>query len=439
MPYGDSFEKYDENASVSKMSQRPVTFEITARDPHTKARAGILSTPHGVIKTPAFIPVGTKATVKGVTVPQLREIGAQAVLANTYHLYLEPGHERVRAMGGFAKFMGWTGPTFTDSGGFQAFSLGAAFDKGISKLSKADPNKLLPEETESGRGERKSAAKPAKVSEESVTFFSHIDGSRHVFTPKLSMEIQDALAADVIFAFDECTSPTETTSYQRIALDRTHRWARQCLEHHAAIGASERQAMYAVVQGGREQHLREESARVLSEMEVNGRGFDGFGIGGGFEKADMAGAVEWVNSILPEHKPRHLLGIGEPEDVLDGISKGCDTFDCVAATRIGRNGQAYTATGKINVRNAEFRDDTSPVDADCDCSTCTTYSRAYLSHLFRADEMLGPILLSIHNLRFIIRLVDGAREAIEHGNFEEYKSNFRAKYLTNRGIDSFYK
>lgn len=410
----------------------PVTFSIEKKDESTHARAGVIHTLHGCIKTPAFIPVGTKATVKAMTNSMLEDVGAQAILSNTYHLYLEPGETRVQKLGGLHGFTGWSKPIFTDSGGFQAFSLGAAFEKGISKLIKGQENLLLSEVTETGKRAGTSAAKQASVQEDSVTFYSHLDGSRHVFTPKKSMEIQHALGADIIFAFDECTSPKETSAYQRIALDRTHRWAKDCLDFHSKSAQADVQGLFAVVQGGREKTLREESAKVLSEMESNGKQFDGFGIGGSFDKEDMASAVAWVNSILPEDKPRHLLGIGEPEDVLNAIAEGCDTFDCVAATRIARNGQVYTSAGKINLNNASYREDPSSIDSECDCSTCKNHSRAYLAHLFRAGEMLAGMLATVHNLRFIVRLVEKAREAILNGNFTQYRQDFLATYTEGK-------
>jgi queuine tRNA-ribosyltransferase len=407
----------------------PVTFSIHTKDAASKARTGTIRTLHGEIKTPAFIPVGTKATVKGMTNDMLESVGAQAVLSNTYHLYLEPGEDRIKKHGGLHGFMHWDKPMFTDSGGFQAFSLGAAFEKGISKLIKGQEQLLIPEVTEGNtRRAENAVAKQATVQEDSVTFYSHLDGSRHVFTPQKSIDIQHALGADIIFAFDECTSPTETAAYQRVAMDRTHRWAQDCLTYHAKSENAAIQGLFAVVQGGREKQLREESAKALAEMKADGRGFDGYGIGGSFDKNDMASAVTWVTDILPEDKPRHLLGIGEPEDVLNAIAQGCDTFDCVAATRIARNGQVYTSTGKINLNNAAYRDDMDPIDPTCDCSTCKNHSRAYIAHLFRADEMLGGMLATVHNLRFIIRLVDGAREAIERGNFDAYRADFLTKY-----------
>jgi queuine tRNA-ribosyltransferase len=365
--------------------------------------------------------------VKSLTPEQVKELGAETVLANTYHLYLEPGDERIKNMGGLNKVMNWNGPTMTDSGGFQVFSLGAAYGKNISKLTKtgSEPELLLPEVSE-----ELAKAKPAQISEEGVSFRSHIDGSSHYFTPKKSIDIQHNLGADIIVAFDECTSPNEPFTYQRQALDRTHRWAKACLAHHVEksrlrqASGEPMQALYGVVQGGRFEDLRKESAKFLSELP-----FDGYAIGGSFAKEDMATAVSWVNSELPEDKPRHLLGIGEPEDLFMGVEQGCDTFDCVAPTRIARNGQHYTEHGKINIKNLEYRDDLKPIDENCGCYTCKNYTRAYVSHLHRSDEMLAATLSSIHNLYFIVNLVKKIRVSLLDDTFQSFKREFLGKYL----------
>lgn len=406
--------------------KKPISFSITKQDTGSLMRAGEIVTPHGVIKTPAFVTVGTKATVKSLTPEMVRDLGAQVVLANTYHLYLEPGDDIVRDAGGLNAFMNWNGPTMTDSGGFQVFSLGAAFGKEITKLAKGEMPMMLMDEAESLRGRRGISEhfKPAKIDEEGVEFRSHIDGSRHYFTPTRSMQIQHNLGADIIFAFDECTSPTEPKHYQARALARTHRWAKECLAYHKSTPHGELQALFGVVQGGRYEDLRKESAEFFATQD-----FDGYGIGGSFAKEDMSTAVEWINSILPNEKPRHLLGIGEPEDLFMAVERGCDTFDCVAATRIGRTGSAYTHAGKINLKNNQYRKDFSAIEKECGCYTCKNYTRAYLAHLFRSDEMLGATLLSIHNLYFIIHMVDGMREAILAGNFFEYKDAFLNMYL----------
>ena len=396
-------------------------------------RAGVLTTPHGTIQTPAFVTVGTKATVKALTPEMVRDLGAQVVLANTYHLYLEPGDEIVRDAGGLGKFMNWSLPTMTDSGGFQVFSLGAAFGNKVGKLAKVG-EVITGEEIDM----EDKAGKLAKIDEDGVTFKSYKDGSEHRFTPERSMEIQHNLGADIIFAFDECTSPAAPYEYQREAMERTHRWARRSLDAHKIFqekgrpplpvdsgrgGLPWKQALFGIVQGGRHRDLREESARTLGAMD-----FDGYGIGGSFDKDDMNTAVGWVNAILPEDKPRHLLGIGEPVDLFGAVENGCDLFDCVAPTRIGRNGAVHTHDGRANLLNARFVRDFTPIDTECDCYTCKNYTRAYLAHLFRSDEMLAATIASIHNLRFLVRLVNQMREAILDDSFNTLKTNFLARY-----------
>lgn len=397
-------------------------FTITKKLDGTLARAGEIHTPNGVILTPSFVTVGTKATVKALTPEQVRDLGAQVVLANTYHLYLEPGDEIVAKHGGFPKMMNWHGPTMTDSGGFQVFSLGTAFDQKVSKLASVEQ---ITDATPFAISEKALA----KIDEDGVTFKSYKDGSEHRFTPERSMEIQWNLGADIIFAFDECTSPIAPLDYQKQAMDRTHRWALRSLERHNELDAEKRQALFGVVQGGRFEDLRKESAQVLAEMVTNrGDQFDGFGIGGSFEKDDLGTAVKWVNEILPENKPRHLLGIGEPIDFFLGVENGCDTFDCVAPTRIARNGALYTKDGKINIKNSEHRTAYEPIETDCGCYTCENYTRSYLAHLFRSDEMLGGTLASIHNLYFINKLVADIRTALLGETFFEFKEQFLKKY-----------
>jgi queuine tRNA-ribosyltransferase len=422
-------------------------------------RVGVLSTPHGDIHTPAFVSVGTKSTVKGLTPEMIAETGAEGVLANTYHLYLQPGEELIKKSGGLGKFMNWSGPTMTDSGGFQAFSLGAALGRNITKLIKNgghDGGKnefgeiVVPEQTEStrnarsaagdGRTDDENAFKPAKIDANGVMFRSVIDGSSHYFTPEKSIQIQNDIGADIIFAFDECTSPHEPLRYQQEAMDRTHRWAKRCLEYFYAEDDNgkkkyhgEGQALFAVVQGGRHEELRRESAKVLSEMtftDADGieREFDGFGIGGSFAKEDMSTAVQWVNEILPAGKPRHLLGIGEPDDLFMAIERGCDTFDCVLPTRNGRTGTIFTSTGKINITNAKYRDDMSTLDDYYLAPSLANYTKAYLCHLFHAKEMLGGMLASVHNLYFLIELTKRIRQSIIDGTYEEFKEDFLKKY-----------
>jgi len=388
-------------------------------------RAGLLETSHGVIHTPAFVTVGTKASVKALTPEQVKSAGAEVVLANTYHLYLEPGAERIKSFGGLHKFMNWDGPLMTDSGGFQVFSLGAAYGKELSKITKiTDPSQLITE-----RSLDSEIPRLATIGAEGVSFRSHLDGSLHYITPEKSIEIQHDLGADIIFAFDECTSPAENFRYQEEALERTHRWARKSLEVHKSKVNSERQSLFGIVQGGREESLRKKSAEFIGALD-----FDGFGIGGSFAKEDMETVVRWVNEILPKEKPRHLLGIGEPEDLFMGVENGVDLFDCVAPTRNGRGGTLYTTKGKINARNAEFREDTGPIDEECRCPVCVNvagrhvYSRAYLCHLYRAHEMLGGTLGSMHNLHFIINLVKRMRDSILDDTFFEFKKDFLKEY-----------
>jgi queuine tRNA-ribosyltransferase len=330
--------------------------------------------------------------------------------------------------------MNWHGPTMTDSGGFQVFSLGTAFDQKVSKLASVqqiiDSENPLHDSGEGGsRRDPGEDKRLAKIDEDGVTFKSYKDGSEHRFTPERSMEIQWNLGADIIFAFDECTSPIAPLDYQKQAMDRTHRWAMRSLTAHNELDSEKKQAIFGVVQGGRFEDLRKESAAILGEMITEkGDQFDGFGIGGSFEKDDLGTAVKWVNEILPENKPRHLLGIGEPIDFFLGVENGCDTFDCVAATRIARNGSLYTQTGKININNAEHKTSLVPIESGCECYTCQNYTRGYLAHLFRSEEMLGATLASIHNLYFINKLVADIRQALLEDKFFEFKDSFLKEY-----------
>ena len=381
---------------------------------------GVITTPHGVIHTPAFVAVGTKATIKSLNPEQVQEAGVEVVLGNTYHLYLQPGDEIVHDAGGIGKFMNWKGPTMTDSGGFQVFSLGVAYGKDMSKILKiTDPSLLIPE-----RFDDNDAPRLAKIGQDGVSFKSHLDGSIHYITPEKSIQIQHNLGADIIFAFDECTSPTEDLKYQEEALERTHRWAERSLVEHKKLNLENKVSLFGIVQGGREEILRKKSANFIKNLD-----FDGFGIGGSFAKEDMSTAVKWVNEILPEEKPRHLLGIGEPEDLFMGIENGVDLFDCVLPTRLGRNGTIYTKTGKIIIMNTKFRNDFEPIEEDCECYTCKNYTRAYIAHLFHGKEMLAGTLASIHNLYFITNLVKKIRQSILDDNFFEFKEEFLKGYL----------
>ncbi|HQU07645.1 MAG: tRNA guanosine(34) transglycosylase Tgt [Parcubacteria group bacterium 21-54-25] len=400
-------------------------FSIEAREHH--ARAGTLTTPHGVIKTPAFIPVATQASVKGVLPGLLPALGAQVVLANTYHLYLRPGENIVKAAGGVGTFMGWDGPTLTDSGGFQVFSLGAAYGKNITKIAHGQEAPREHGVAVYDEGVASQHGQLAVIDDEGVTFTSHIDGSLHRFTPERSVEIQHALGADIFFVFDECTAPTEGKEYQREAMERTHRWAARSLKaHRQNLAANNAQAIFGIVQGGRYEDLRRESAREIASID-----FDGFGIGGSFSKEDMQGALQAAAQELPEEKPRHFLGIGEPGDVLAGIAHGMDLFDCVAATRMGRHGTIYTHRGPVHLKNEQYKNDFTPLDPEMRVPGTEPFTRAYISHLLRANEMLGQTIASMHNLGFILSLVDGAREAIVAGRFEEYHESFRRTYYGN--------
>jgi tRNA-guanine transglycosylase len=412
------------------MNTKPVTFEIIKKQRGSLARAGLIHTKHGDIETPAFVVVGTKASVKSLMPEDLVQyVGNQVTLANTYHLFLQPGHETIKKAGGLHTFTNWQMPTITDSGGFQVFSLGAAFGKGVTKFAKGEAGEEtdLPARAALNVYSKKFAEDHGKlcvVDEEGVTFTSHLDGSMHRFTAERSIEIQHALGADIIIAFDECTSPTADHAYQKEAMDRTHRWAkRSIMSHKQNYEALKKQGLYGVVQGGRFLDLRTESARVLSDMD-----FDGFGIGGSFSKEDLGESLKVVNKVLPEEKPRHLLGIGEPEDIVEGVLKGCDTFDCVAPTRIGRTGTVYVHTGKmittpcgsftypetkkINLRNEKYKNDHTLLDPLSQGYVAQTYTKAYIAHLFRAGEILGPHLASIHNLNFIVHFTKKLRESI---------------------------
>ena len=380
-------------------------------------RTGVIQTPHGAIRTPAFIPVGTKATVKAVLPETMTALGAQALLANAYHLYLQPGDDIVEAAGGRGAFMNWGGPTFTDSGGFQVMSLGVGFKKVLS----LDPDSQDDEVIAEGR------ERLARVDEDGVTFRSHLDGSTHRFTPEVSMGIQHRLGADIMFAFDELTTLKNTRGYQETSLERTRRWAVRCLDEHARL-TEERahrpyQALFGVLQGANYEDLRQKAARDLGAME-----FDGYGLGGALEKQRMGQIVAWMTALLPEDRPRHLLGISEPEDFFAAIEAGADTFDCVNPSRVARNAAIYTATGRYNVTRSENRRAFIPLEQGCDCYTCTHYTRAYLHHLFKAKEILSATLATIHNERFTVRLVDNIRDAIDGGYDAEFKADFLGRW-----------
>jgi queuine tRNA-ribosyltransferase len=369
------------------MASMTFEFELIAADPQTGARAGRFHTPHGILNTPIFAPVGTAATVKAMRPADLRQMGAQLVLSNTYHLYLRPGDELIRDLGGLHRFMGWDGPILTDSGGFQVFSL----------------------------------AETRQIDDDGVTFKSHLDGSMHRFTPEKSIAIQENLGADIIMAFDECPPPDDY-DYVKRSLTRTHAWAERCLQ------AKKRpdQALFGIVQGGVFADLREESARFLLPLD-----FPGYAIGGlsvGESKPDMHAMLEVLHPILPANKPRYLMGVGAPEDLVNGVIRGIDIFDCVLPTRIARNGAALVPGRRLNLRNAQYSHDPAPLDPNCRCYTCTNFSRAYLRHLVQANEILGHVLLTTHNIQFLLDLMSGLRQAIIDGRSAEFASAFLSQY-----------
>jgi queuine tRNA-ribosyltransferase len=375
------------------MDNNYFTFDILATEKN--ARAGVFHTPHGDLLTPVFAPVGTQATVKSVTPAQLEEIGASLVLSNTYHLYLRPGADLVAEMGGLHEFMQWPHPMLTDSGGFQVFSL----------------------------------AGTRKVDEEGVTFKSHIDGSMHRFTPESSIQIQEKLGADIIMAFDECADPNNQAYIQQ-SMTRTHAWAERCLQAKTRPD----QALFGIVQGGINPELRAQSARFISSLDFPGHAIGGLSVGE--TKQEMNDMLEVVNAILPPQKPRYLMGVGSPEDLINGIFRGVDIFDCVLPTRLARHAAAFTPTGRINLMNASYAHDHAPIDETCSCYTCRTFTRAYLRHLVVAKEMLAATLISIHNIQFLVSLVKTSRQAIMENRFEEYALGFLQAYQPRqkRGI-----
>ncbi|MBU6348072.1 MAG: tRNA guanosine(34) transglycosylase Tgt [Actinomycetales bacterium] len=394
--------------------------ELAPRDSDLKpvGRAGIIHTPHGDIQTPAFIPVGTKATVKAVVPEMMRDLGAQALLANAYHLYLQPGPALVDHAGGVANFMNWKGPTFTDSGGFQVLSLGVGFKKVLAM----ETDTVQSDDVIADHKERL-----AHVDDDGVTFKSHIDGSMHRFTPEFSMQVQHQLGADIMFAFDECTTLLNTREYQIKSLERTRLWALRCIAEHERLTAERShkpyQALFGVIQGAQYEDLRRQAANDLGAMN-----FDGFGIGGALDKHQLGTIVRWVSEELPANKPRHLLGIGEPEDLFVGVESGADTFDCVAPSRAGRNSAVYSLDGRFNISNAKYRDSFKPVVDECDCYTCTHYTQAYLHHLVKAKELLAATLLTIHNEHFVVGLVAKIRQSIIDGSYYDLKAEFFRRY-----------
>ncbi len=350
-------------------------FQITAKN--NRARTGIFTTPHGELLTPVFAPVGTQATVKTLTPAQVKELGAMLVLSNTYHLYLRPGDDVIAGLGGLHRFMRWPYPMLTDSGGFQVFSL----------------------------------AQTRQIDDEGVTFKSHIDGSTHRFTPQRSIRIQENLGADIIMAFDECSDPNDH-EYSKLAMERTHRWAEICLKSKRRGD----QALFGIVQGGVQADLRAASATFIASLDTPGIAIGGLSVGE--TKQEMHDTLDVVTPLLPENKPRYLMGVGTPEDLINGVLRGIDIFDCVLPTRLARHHSAFAPEGRLNLMNATFARDEGPIDETCDCYTCKTFTRAYIRHLIVAKELLAGTLLSIHNLRALIRLMEQIRTYIANGSFE---------------------
>ncbi|MEM7331887.1 MAG: tRNA guanosine(34) transglycosylase Tgt [Chloroflexota bacterium] len=365
------------------------SFELLAEDSGTEGRNGRFHTPHGPIETPVFAPVGTQATVKAMRPTDLQDAGATLVLSNTYHLYLRPGDELVRDFGGLHNFMQWKGPILTDSGGFQVFSL----------------------------------SDTRKIDDDGVTFKSHLDGSKHRFTPERSIQIQENLGADIIMAFDECPPP-DNHDYVYKSLDRTHPWLLRCIEAKTRTD----QALFGIVQGGIFPDLREKSAKFMVDLDLPGYAIGGLAVGE--TKAQMHRTLEATMPFLPKNKPRYLMGVGTPEDLINGVMRGVDIFDCVLPTRLARHGSAFVKGGRLNLRNAKFERDEAPITTDCDCYTCQNFTRAYLRHLVKANEILAHMLLSAHNIHFLIGLMHQLREVIRKGTLEQFATEYLSHYPT---------
>ncbi len=403
-------------------------FAVRNELPNGLGRTGTITTPHGRIETPAFIVVGTKATVKTLTPEQVRDAGAQAVLANAFHLYLQPGPDIVDQAGGLGRFMNWPGPSFTDSGGFQVMSLGVGFKKVLAMDVTGMQNDDV-----IAQGKQRDAF----VDEDGVTFKSPLDGSKHRFSAEVSMGVQHQLGADIMFAFDELTTLMNTRGYQEESVERTQRWAQRCVDEHFRLTDSRAdhpyQALFGVVQGAQYEDLRRQACRGLraTRARIDGHrddGFDGYGIGGAIEKSHLGDIVSWCAEELPDDKPRHLLGISEPDDLFAACAAGADTFDCVNPSRTARNGAIYTSRGRYNITTAANRRAFTSPEEGCDCYTCTHYTRAYLHHLFKAHEFMAKTLATIHNERFTIRLVDQIRRAMDSGQFEALRTEFLGSF-----------
>ncbi|HWP39408.1 MAG TPA: tRNA guanosine(34) transglycosylase Tgt [Tepidisphaeraceae bacterium] len=366
---------------MGNASDPPLRYELVCRDPASRARVGRVVTRHGVFDTPAFMPVGTQGTIKGVLPDHVAGTGTQIILANTYHLMLRPGEKVVAELGGLHRFMAWPGPILTDSGGFQVFSL----------------------------------ADISRIDDDGVTFKSHIDGAVVQLTPRRSIQVQNDLGADIIMAFDECPDPNKPLEYQRLAVERTLRWAAECQQAHARAND---QSLFGIVQGGTDPSLRTMCAQKLIAMDFPGYAIGGLAVGEGFEAT--AAVLRLVTPMLPEDKPRYLMGVGYPRDIVEAVANGVDMFDCVLPTRNGRNASAFTASGSIRLRNSRFARDAAPIEPGCDCYACRNFSRGAIRHFFLADEMLGPVLVSVHNMRFYQRLMQDIRRAIGCGQYQAF-------------------
>jgi queuine tRNA-ribosyltransferase len=374
---------------IRRKNMNAVRYELIKTCKQSGARLGRLHTPHGVIDTPIFMPVGTQATVKSMTPEELKEIGSQIILSNTYHLYMRPGHEIVKKAGGLHKFMNWNKPILTDSGGFQVFSLGPL----------------------------------RKIVEEGVEFRSHLDGSKHFLTPEKAVEIQNALGSDIMMAFDECAPYPADRDYVKKSLERTTRWLERCKEAH---NNTENQALFGIIQGGMYKDLREQSAKEITSIDLPGYAIGGLSVGE--PKPLMYEVLEYTTPLMPADKPRYLMGVGSPDDLIEGVIRGVDMFDCVLPTRIARNGTAMTSQGKVVVRNASYAEDFTPLDPECSCYTCQNYTKAYIRHLVKTNEILGARLITTHNLHFLLDLMAKVREAIMEDRLLDFREEFFTKY-----------
>ncbi|MCX6789557.1 MAG: tRNA guanosine(34) transglycosylase Tgt [Candidatus Gribaldobacteria bacterium] len=385
-------------------------FKVIQQSKKSRARLGVIKTAHGDLHTPAFFPVATQAVIKTLTSDNIKQIGFEGVLANTYHLHLRPGEKIIKKMSGLHQFMNFQGVITTDSGGFQVFSLGSGIEHGVGKIAKIFPGSqsIKPSHFKCDR----TGSEMVRITEEGVWFRSHLDGSQHFLNPEKSMQIQQDLSSDIAFAFDECTSPLAGMDYTQKSMERTHRWAERCILAKSKI-KNNKQMLFGIMQGGEYKKLREQSAKFIGGLD-----FDGFGIGGslGRTKTKMYEILDWTIPLLPNEKPRHLLGIGYLEDFEQAIKAGVDLFDCVYPTRFARHGIAITAKEKLNLNQSKFLTDKNPLDKSCACPTCQNHTRGYICHLFRAKEITGQQLLTMHNLWFFKQFIDKIRQKIADGN-----------------------